>query len=281
MTHPCHPPVVSFVNQKGGVGKTSTTLGVASAAINRGLRTLVVDTDPQGNATTALGVDASNHFDLNDLIEANTDDVNAVREVVMPSTWAGNIDVIPASLDLAKRDGDSTPMIEFRLRKALHLLRDDYDLVLLDCSPSVGKLVMSALIASTHVMVVTEPSAPALAGVENLRETIDAIQEYGNPDLTVAGVVINRTTNTREAQFRIAELVDALGQDVLEPHIPLRSVIAEALGAQQPVHAYLSKSKDVSAIYSELLDHILVAAGIQPRKRPAQRLSAIKGGANA
>lgn len=272
------PPIVSFVNQKGGVGKTSTTLGIASAAVNHGLRTLVVDTDPQGNATTALGVDAADRFDLNDLIEANTSDPDAVREVIVPSTWAGNIDVIPASLDLAKRDGDNTPMVEFRLRKALNLIADDYDLILIDCSPSVGKLVMSALIASSHVLVIAEPSAPALAGVENLRETIEAIQEYANENLSIAGIVVNRAVNTREAQHRISELQEAFGDGVLEPHVPMRSVVAEALGAQTPVHAYLSRAKEMIHVYDALLEHLLVAAGVKPKPRTIVRLAAIKGG---
>ena len=250
-------PIVSFVNQKGGVGKTSTTLGIASAALTSSLKVLVVDTDPQANATAALGSGDHVEFDLNDLIEANTNSVNAVQEVITPSSWSERIDVLPASLDLAKRDGDTTPMVEFRLRKALQLVAPSYDLILVDCSPSVGKLVMSSLIASTHVIVVTEPSAPALAGVENLRDTISAIQEYGNPELEVAGVVVNRSNNTREARFRIDELQEALGSDVLRPHIPSRSIVSEAMGAQQPVHAYLSRSRDVSEIYDKLRKQII------------------------
>ena len=162
-------PIVAFVNQKGGVGKTTTVLGIASSAASRGQRVLVVDTDPQGNATAALGVDPTGEFDLNDLIDANTDNRNAIREVVLPSAWPGHVELLAASLDLAKRDVDTTPMLEFRLRKAIRLIADDYDIILIDCSPNLGKLVMSALIAATQAIVVTEPSAPALSGVLNLR----------------------------------------------------------------------------------------------------------------
>jgi cellulose biosynthesis protein BcsQ len=94
------------------------------------------------------------------------------------------------------------------------------------------------------------------------RETIDAIQEYGNSRLAVIGVVVNRVTNTREAQYRIRELTDALSPTVLEPDIPMRSVIAEAMGAQQPITAYLSRATDVTAAYRALLDHARRAAGM-------------------
>ena len=246
-------PIVAFVNQKGGVGKTTTVLGIASSAASRGQRVLVVDTDPQGNATAALGVDPTGEFDLNDLIDANTDNRNAIREVVLPSAWPGHVELLAASLDLAKRDVDTTPMLEFRLRKAIRLIADDYDIILIDCSPNLGKLVMSALIAATQAIVVTEPSAPALSGVLNLRETISAVQEYGNHELVVTGIAVNRETRTNESKYRVAELEEAFGSEILEPHIPDRAVIAQALGAQQPIHSYLSKARDASSAYDDLL----------------------------
>jgi chromosome partitioning protein len=245
---------LAVANQKGGVGKTSTALGIVASACASGRRVLVVDLDPQANASSGLGV-SEPEFDSGDVIHANQR--NAASSAIVATSWAG-VDVIPASLALAEREHDQALGIEYRLRKALEGVTG-YDLVVIDCPPSLGRLVTNALVAATHVLIVTEPAAAALKGVQNLLETIAVIVEHYNPKLIVAGVVFNRVpARSREAELRIAELTDAdLGVPVLAPSIPARAVIAEAYGASAPIHDYGAKAADATSAYDQLTEQLL------------------------
>ncbi|NKS92687.1 AAA family ATPase [Rhodococcus hoagii] len=187
---PSSIPVVALANQKGGVGKTAITLGIASAASAAGVPTLVVDMDPQGNSTTGLGVTTS-EFTANDVLYA--DERGIAADAIIETSWP-NVSVIPADLSLAQRDADQQLGAEMRLRKALDSpdLSERFGLVLVDCQPSVGKLVSNALIAATGVLIVTEPSIDASAGVANIMDTIETVREHYNPELEVLGVVLNK-----------------------------------------------------------------------------------------
>jgi chromosome partitioning protein len=249
-------PIVALANQKGGVGKTAVTLGVASAASAAGIATLVVDMDPQGNVTAGLGV-TETEYTVNDVLYA--DQRGIALDAITPSPWL-NVSVIPANLSLAQRDADQQLGAEMRLRKALDTpeLAERFGLVLIDCQPSVGKLVSNALIAATGVLIVTEPSIDASAGVANIMATIDTVREHFNPSLDVVGVVLNKVpARSREAGFRASELSQALGEHLWEPVVPMRTVLTESRGARDPIHSYGNRATDLIKIFDSYLTRIV------------------------
>lgn len=249
-------PIVAIANQKGGVGKTAVTLGLASAASAAGLRVLVIDMDPQGNASTGLGI-TEPEYTSNDVLYA--DQRGVALDAIVDSPWPG-VSVIPANLSLAQRDADQQLGAEMRLRKALDSpeLVGKFDLVLIDCQPSVGKLVSNALIAATGVLIVTEPSIDSSTGVANIFTTISTVCEHYNPDLEVLGVILNRVpARSREADYRAAELGEAIGEHLWKPSIPMRTVLAEARGARDPIHSYGSRSADLIEVFDDFLTRII------------------------
>lgn len=248
-------PVVAVANQKGGVGKTAVTLGIASAASTAGVRTLVVDMDPQANATAGLGATGA-EFTVGDVLY--TDQRGSAAEAITDTDWP-HVSVVPADLSLAQRDADQQLGAEMRLRKALDSpeIAERFDLVLIDCQPSVGKLVSNALIAASGVLVVTEPSIDASAGVANVMATIDTVREHYNDSLAVLGVVVNKVPpRSREADFRAAELSDAFGDRLWQPALPMRTVLSEAHGARKPIHAYRSRAGGLAEAFDVFLSRI-------------------------
>lgn len=252
---------VALVNQKGGVGKTTVALGLASAAQAAGHATLVVDMDPQANATAVLEPQedqAEAVFDTYDVLQANAP--GALSGAALPSGWGEGVWVVGSSLSLSEAEQDTQLGAEFRLRKSAEGLDEaGYDLVLIDCPPSVGKLTTNALIAADFALIVTEPSAPALQGVQHVLDTIDVIVEHYHPGLRLAGMVVNNKLPARsnEARLRIDELQDAFGADVWEPHLMNRVVLAEAVGAHAPIHAYPpSKVSSTTGTFDQLLDKL-------------------------
>ncbi|TQF65308.1 AAA family ATPase [Rhodococcus spelaei] len=250
--------VVAVVNQKGGSSKTTTVLGLASAASARGIETLVVDLDPQCNASEALGIeyplDGKTAADLL-AQELNGSAVDAVHA----SKW-DSVSVIPSDLDLADLDAVSGLGVEQRLRAALDSeeIRQRYPLVLIDCPPSVGKLVSNALIAADTALIATEPSFMASRGVSKILDAIDTITRYYNPDLTVAGVLLGRVpAQGREASHRANEIREALGDLVLPVMVPQRAAVAEATGDHVPVHSVRPAVSEVTAAFDAALDRVL------------------------
>lgn len=229
MTH-----TVCMANQKGGVGKTTTAFHLARAAHLQGLKTLVIDTDPQGNLTSSLSKEvlSTDAPGLADALTAQTQDT--LDDVVVPGLWDG-VDLIPTTgetLPFVRNELTVSPAAaEFRLKKAIEPLAGRYDLVLIDCPPSIDKLTINAMVASDDVLIVTHAARYSLDGIKHLLDSVNMVRDY-NPNLNLAGLVVNQYERQRNAaqswRLELTQAADGMGLPVFEPMIPKRTMIAEA-----------------------------------------------------
>jgi chromosome partitioning protein len=230
-------PTIAVVNQKGGVGKTTVALGLASAAAHAGRRVLVIDLDPQANATTGLGVwQPARTVDA--ALEADRPGV--LREVVVASGWKPELgavpDVAPSSPALAAREPQLvTDPIGAQDRLQIALEGIDHELVIIDCPPSLGLLTVNGLFAADQALIVTEPAAWASDGVQQILRTVERIGQRRGGALGVAGIAVNRLGRTRDARYWHEPLVATYGARVLPP-VHLRAAIAEASAQSLPIH---------------------------------------------
>lgn len=249
--------VLGVCSLKGGVGKTSVTLGLASAALERGLRTLVIDLDPQGDATMALGTrpDTADVASVLELPGAATMEAATVR-----SSWADEgLDVLVGSERSADHDRMRDNDVE-RLRYALSWV-NGYDLILIDCPPSLGGLTRTGLVAADRAIVVTEPGLFAVMAVGRAMRTIDELRRGPAPALQPLGIVVNRVrARSVEQAFRLEELQTLYGPLLLTPFVPERAALQQAQGAAQPVHAWPgAASAELGRTFDALLDRALRA----------------------
>lgn len=245
------------MNQKGGVGKTATTLGFASAMRHRGGKVLVIDMDPQANATTGLGVEVTSEtLTAGDAMASG--EVGVAMDAVRSTSWGSGVDCVPSDVHLAEREYETGGAgHEFRLSRSLEGI-DGYDLALIDCPPSVGELVTNALVAADSALIVTEADVDSLMGVANVMDTIQAVKRYYNPRLGTAGIVLNNLDlRAGEQRYRLGELQEAYGVLVWEPYVPHRARIADAKGAQAAIHEYGYRAKDLTAIFDALVARLL------------------------
>jgi len=238
---------------KGGVGKTSVTLGLAGAAHARGLRTLVIDLDPQANATVVLDPRRV-EFTANDVLADGRSGI--LSQAVVPSGWGEGMSLVASERALEHRavpEGEGN----VRLRVTMQGL-SNFDLVLLDTPPALGELTRNALTASDLALVVTEPSLFALQGAQQALEAIDVVRAY-NLRLQVAGIAVNRVRPTSsEHRYRMAELALAYGDLLLQPPLPDRAVIQQAAGACTPIQQWRTPAgRDVANILDGYLDRLL------------------------
>lgn len=205
--------VTALGNQKGGVGKTTTTLGLADALATEGERVLVIDLDPQATATAAVGFVPGDNAGIDELLDAKDAPISAVA---LPTTWG--FDLVPASLGLSSRERQAQYGDEFLLRDILDKTTS-YDRVLIDCPPALGFLTVSALVAATGVVMVTQASFASLQGVAAFNETIERAQR-ANARLWLQGVIVNQFAATVEQNAHLEELTEAFGEKRWHPPIP-------------------------------------------------------------
>lgn len=249
--------VLGVCSLKGGVGKTSITLGLASAALERGVRTLVIDLDPQGDTTMALAP-ARSQADVADVL-ADPGEAT-MRAATALSGWAlSGLDVIPGNERSAVHDHLEVTDVD-RLRYALSWV-SGYDLAILDCPPSLGGLTRTGLTACDRALIVTEPGLFAVMAVGRALRTVDELRRGPAPQLQPLGVVINRVrARSVEQAYRLEELNRLYGPLVLSPSIPERAALQQAQGAARPIHSWPGEpARELSAHFEQLLDRALRA----------------------
>jgi cellulose biosynthesis protein BcsQ len=245
---------LAIASLKGGVGKTTVTLGLASAAVRAGLRTLVVDTDPQCNATTALDPPETSKSLADALGDPRT---STLLDAIAANTWTDSLDVLVGAETVeAHNKPDPNTRNLTRLDRALRRL-PAYDLVLIDCPPSLGQLTRSALVAAESALLVTEPTMFAVAGVRRAFEAV-AAQQGHNPRLDTAGVLINRVKpRSKEHTFRVKELREVFGPALLPITVPDRAALQQAQGACRSIHSVAtSGGRECARLFERLLDSL-------------------------
>ena len=267
--------VVASLSLKGGVGKTTVALGLAGAAQQHGVRTLLVDLDPQANATIALDVGPTAATVAEVLDEPRRP---TLRRAIAPSGWGENLDVLVGA-EQTERHNHPDPGAKqlSRLTRALSRLATDddpdepdddddehgdlgpYRLVVIDCPPSLGQLTRSALAAAHRAVLVTDPTMFAVSGVQRAFDAVQTERQRGNPDLQPLGVLINRVRpRNAEHEFRVAELRELFGPLVFSGVLPDRSAIQQAQGACVPIQRWDTPgAREVSAVFSTLLGRVL------------------------
>ncbi len=241
MPPPAHRRVLSVANQKGGVGKTTSTVNLAAALALHGIRVLVVDLDPQGNASTALGVE--HRAGTPSAYEALLGQLSLTHAAVV-STASPNLLCVPATIDLAGAEIELVSMVarETRLKHALAdpvLDELDVDYVLIDCPPSLGLLTVNALVAAAEVLIPIQCEYYALEGLGQLLSNIDLVRSHLNPTLHVSTILLTMYDGrTRLADQVTSEVRQHFGETVLHTVIPRSVKVSEAPGYGQTVLAY-------------------------------------------
>jgi len=232
--------IFTIANQKGGVGKTTTTVNIAAALASKGLRVLVIDLDPQGNASTALSIE--HHFDVTGIYEVLTKKL-PLQNVVVQSAEYENLSVVPATIRLASADMDLAPLTgrEYKLKKALHsyLENHEFDYVFIDCPPSLGLLTVNAFAAATEVLIPVQCEYYALEGLSQLMGILELIQEDVNPDLKISTFLMTMFDARTKLAAQVVEDVRAnFPKITLDAVIPRSVRVSEAPGFGQTILSY-------------------------------------------
>ena len=258
--------VLSVSSLKGGVGKTTVALGLASAAFTQGLRTLVVDLDPQCDATTGLGAIGEFAETVADVLENPRH--NIVHRAIVSSTWnklhTGKIDVLVGSPRTQALDSPAPTINEiWRLEVALAKVEHEYDLVIIDTPPSVNGLTRTAWVASDRVIIVSEPSLFSVVAADRTMHALAELRRGLTSRLETLGILINRfRPQSAEGDFRVSELREKYGDRILPQVIEERTVLQSAQGAGRPIHGWPGESAiEIAQVFDRVLERVQLSLG--------------------
>lgn len=283
--------VLSVSSLKGGVGKTTVALGLASAAFAGGLRTLVVDLDPQCDASTGLGAIGEFRETVADVLQNPKH--NIVHRAIVPSTWgkvqSGQIDVMIGSPRALQFDTPNPTIRDvWKLEEALSRVEKDYDLVIIDTPPSINGLTRTAWVSSDRVLIVSEPSIFSVVAADRAMRAIDELRRGLTPRLEALGVVINRMRpQSKEHAYRASELKDLFRENLMAVQIEERATIQQAQGAARPIHTWPGDHAiELAKIFDEILAATMVSfanpteARVSKQDKRMSRISKIMRGQN-
>ncbi len=247
--------VIAVVNQKGGVGKTTTAVNVASFIAAKNKKVLIIDIDPQGNSTLGLGFDkeSENENIYHVLIESSP-----VKSVIKKTAIDG-LDLIPSNIDLVGAEVELVNIEnkELKLKNALQNIRNEYDFIFIDTPPSLGLLTLNALIAADSALIPMQCEFYALDGLGQLLRTIELVKQSFNPGLVIEGVVITMFDSRTNLAVQVVEEIKKKFQDrVYDTIIPRNIRLSEAPSFGQPINIYDKNSRGAKA-YERLADEIL------------------------
>jgi len=256
--------VISLVNQKGGVGKTTTSINLAASLALLGKKVLLIDLDPQGNATTGVGFNKGDiRYSIYDLLIGEC----TIEEVILKTDFK-NLDILPSTIQLAgidiefieKSKSDPNFKKAFQLKEKIDLVRDRYDYLIIDCPPSLGNITTNALTASNSVIIPVQCEFFALEGITQLLNIIMLTQKNLNPKLDLEGVLLTMLSKSNLGLDVIEEIRSYFKDRVYDTIIPRLIRLAEAPSHGKPIVAYDPKSKGSEA-YINLAKEVIMRNG--------------------
>ncbi len=248
--------ILSVINQKGGVGKSTTSVNLSAALGELGFKVLLVDLDPQGNSSSGVGFDKRT-CELSAYDCLLSDDTET-KDIIVETDW-DNLWLIPATIELAGAEAELVQAIarESRLKEALEPVQEEFDYILIDCPPSLGMLTVNALTASNQLLIPIQSEFFALEGLSKLLDTMNMVKKRLNPSLDIFGVLLTMFDKRTSLARQVAdEVVNFFGEKVFEIRIPRGVKVSEAPGFGMPITQYDPSGKGSKA-YKALADEVV------------------------
>ena len=233
--------IIAVANQKGGVGKTTTTVNLSTILAKRGKKVLLIDTDPQGNATSGLGIDKEANLSTYDLLITDV-----AAEEIIQETAIKNLDISPSNINLAGAEVQLVPMMsrEQRMKEKLDVIKDNYDYILIDCPPSLGLITLNAFTAADSVLIPVQCEYYALEGLGQLLNTVELVKKHLNKNLYIEGALLTMyDIRTNLANQVVKEVKRFFQNKVYRTVIPRNVRVSEAPSYGMPITIYDPKSK--------------------------------------
>lgn len=246
---------IAIANQKGGVGKTTTSINLSASLAAKGKKVLVIDTDPQGNTTSGFGVEKN---DLDNTVYELMLSECSIKECILKGVIDG-VSIIPSNVNLAAAEIEliGVDRKEYILKREVEWIKDSFDYIIIDCPPSLSMLTINAMTTADTVLVPIQCEYYALEGLSQLIHTINLVKERLNPDLDIEGVVFTMYDSRTNLSMQVVENVKSnLSQKVFQTLIPRNIRLAEAPSYGMPINAYDPKSAGAEA-YMQLAEEVI------------------------